>query len=103
MIDWLSVALNSIWILGLATILATLSYHNWRAAESGHSLRQHLQYPTFLISFTIGACLFCLGVAGLGRAWWERLVWVALALLCGLQGWQAWRANQDQKEYHLKK
>jgi len=86
MIDWLSVVLNGGWILGLAVILATVSYHNWAAETSERSLRRHLKAPSFNKGFAVGACLFCSSLAGLGEAWWERVVWGVLALLFAAQG-----------------
>ncbi len=78
MIDWLSVALNAIWILGLAILVAAVGYLSWRAADRGQSVR-HCVDRTFHISFTAGICLFCLGMAAVGRSWWERVVWGFLA------------------------
>ena len=93
MIDWLSVVLNSMWILGLAAILGVISYHDWRAAESGRSLGFFWNDRTFIAGFACGAWLFCLGLAGLGRSRWETALWGVLSILFALQGWRAWRSG----------
>jgi hypothetical protein len=37
MIDWANVALSSLWIVGLAVILAALGYDGWLAHRQGAS------------------------------------------------------------------
>ena len=80
MIDWAYVATNSLWILGLSIILAAFSYHDWLVHEIGQRRRDLFERSSWRLPFSAGMVLSCLGL-GLGRglAWWERMVWGALA------------------------
>ena len=81
MIDWMYVATNSLWILGLSIVLAAFSYHDWLAHETGQRRRDLFERASWRLPFSTGMVLFCLGL-GLGRrlAWWERMLWGALAI-----------------------
>ena len=89
MIDWLAVAANGLWVLGLAGMLAALSYFDNYARLRGQSTRQVLKAPMFICPFAWSAAVFCLGVAASGGSWWQRVAWVALAVLSGVQAWQS--------------
>ncbi len=45
MIDWAMVGANTLWILGLALGLATLSYASWDAWATHETFRQRLGKP----------------------------------------------------------
>ena len=62
MIDWFSVAANSLWILGLSVLLATLSYSDWKRSEKKLSLRAVLGEFMPSLCINIGLLLFCLGL-----------------------------------------
>ena len=80
MIDWVDVGLNSLWILGLASILAAFSYHHWLASESARRLRDVLSQPSWKVPLFAGMLLTCVGVGyGLTERWWEKAVWTVLA------------------------
>jgi hypothetical protein len=86
MIDWVNVALNALWILGLSVILAAFSYHHWLAAETSRPLRQVLSQPSWTVPFSSGMALSCVGFGyGLGVRWWERAIWTALSLVFAFQ------------------
>jgi hypothetical protein len=86
MIDWPVVALNAVWVFGLAIILAAFSYHHWLAAETPRDLREALSEPSWKLSLSIGLLLTCVGVGyGVVHRWWERTAWTALALACAYQ------------------
>lgn len=87
MIDWLHVAFNALWLLGLALILAAFSYAGWLAQARGMRTRQLLGTPTFQLSFTIGMGLVSLGLFFLGRGWLEHVLWAAFTVVFA---WQAW-------------
>ena len=81
MIDWVNIALNALWILGLSTILAAFSYHRWLAGETSRRLRDVLAQPSWRLPFTVGMALTCVGFGyGLAVRWWEKTIWTALAL-----------------------
>lgn len=81
MIDLPSIAANSLWILGLAVVLAALSWANWEAKTARGRLRQALATPSIGRALDFGLALFCAGLAGVARPGWERALWGALAVL----------------------
>jgi hypothetical protein len=82
MIDWVNVALNALWIFGVAVLLAAVSYHRWLAAETSRRLRDVLSRSSWKISFSAGMSLICAGVGyGLADRWWEHLVWTGLLIV----------------------
>ncbi len=93
MIDWPDLAFNSLWILGLAIILAAVSYHDWLAYRTGMRFRELLASPTWRGPFFGGTLLVCLGLALTGRVWWEKLLWAGLALAFAWEGIELWRTE----------
>ena len=91
MIDWPGLASNSLWILGLAIILAALGYHDWLAHYTGERLRDLLASPIWRRSFFGGMLLTCLGLALIERAWWAKFLWAGLAVACAWEGIELWR------------
>ena len=86
MIDWVNVALNAFWILGLAIILAAFSYHQWLARETASRLRELWSQPSWQIPFSAGMLLTCIGLGyGVAERWWERTIWTTLAATCAVQ------------------
>ena len=84
MIDWFSLAANSLWIVGLAVLLATLSYSDWKKSVENSSLRAVLGEFMPALSINVGLLLFCLGLLATSAMWWERAGWgVALLLVVG--------------------
>ncbi len=80
MIDWVNVALNALWIAGLALTLAAFSYHHWLAGETARRLRDVLTQPSWKRPFSAGMLLTCVGFGyGLVERWWEKTIWTALA------------------------
>ena len=91
MSDWQQVVVNSLWIVGLAVIVAALSYHDWLAHRNRVRLRDVLATSSWQQPFSAGIGLVCLGLALTGRVWWEHLVWAALGLAFG---WQLIRSRR---------
>jgi len=91
MIDWVGVATNSLWLLGLAICLAVLSYADWNARNVGGRLREVLAQPSFHLTLWSGLTFFCLGVVLSGGRWWERILWGVLVLMSAVEVWQAGR------------
>lgn len=82
MINWMSVIANGFWIVGLAVILAALSYYYWLAGQLGRPLRQELGSPPFQRLLMIGLLLVGIGLALTGNGLWQILPAVALVLGC---------------------
>lgn len=97
MIDWLGVFNNALWIIGLAVVLAAVSYADWqrRLSTEKRSLAQALAAPTFQISWSIGLLLFCVGLALTSRVWWQMALWALLALAFLYLGVDAWRRSRS--------
>jgi hypothetical protein len=87
MIDVWNVLANGLWILGLAILLATASWAHWIAGLCGTRLCTVLGRPPTWRTLSLGILLFCAGMAGTGRTWWERAVWVVLAATWVVQDW----------------
>ena len=87
MIDWLNVFYNSLWILGLAIILAAFSYADWRAHQMGIKLRMQLNASAFQRPLSMGLILVSLSLALLADVWWEQVIW---AIFVGLFAFQLW-------------
>ena len=81
MIDWANLAANGLWILGLAVILATISYASWQASTSGEKLGACIGRPAYQVALSVGTLLFTAGLAAAAGGLFTRIVWVILALL----------------------
>jgi hypothetical protein len=80
-INWFSLFINSFWILGLAILLASFSYHYWLAGEVKQSLRSQLNSPSFSKAFWLSMAFIAIGLAGTSRQIWEIAIWTFFALL----------------------
>ena len=89
MIDWVVVGFSALWILGLALVVAALSFANYLAGRQKRRFRQALEMPACRIVLDLGLVFFCLGWVGGVSTTWERFVWGGLALIFALQTWQA--------------
>lgn len=81
-IDWFSLFPTGLWVLGLASALAAVSYADWRRRlnQPRRTLRQALAAPSFQGAWSLGMALFCAGLALGGGPWWQTAVWAALTL-----------------------
>lgn len=80
MIDWQSVLFNSLWMVGLAVLLAAFGYAYWAASYLKRPLRVQLGSPGFLRAFWLSMVFFCVGLAGTSVRLWETILWGLLAL-----------------------
>jgi hypothetical protein len=94
LIDWRLVGFSALWILGLAVVLAALSYADYAAGQGRLRLRAVLARPHQQMAINAGLALFCLGLLGSARAWWESALWAVLAAAFAWQAWHAWRRRQ---------
>lgn len=91
MVDLGSVAANALWVLGLALILAALSWANWDAVRERIPFRRALGRPGVRRALDGGLTLFCAGLAATGRTRWEQALWGALALGVTARAiWEEW-------------
>jgi hypothetical protein len=82
MINWLSVVANSFWVVGLAVILAALSYYYWLADQLGHSLREEFGRPRFQRLLVLGLLLVGIGLALTSNDLWQILPAAVLIIGC---------------------
>ena len=93
-LDWPGLALNGLWVLGAAVILAAFSFLSYDAHRRGERLRVRLRDASFRVWLMGGLFLIELGVSLLVRRWWERGLW---GLVCAATGWQLWVAWREWK------
>ncbi len=93
MIDWLSVIANGFWIVGLALVLAALSYYYWHASQAGHSLREEFGGPAFQKVAAVGLLLVGVGLAGTSTAPWQVALAGATVLGSAVALVLLWRAS----------
>lgn len=98
MIDVWWVVSNSLWVAGLALLLATLSWAWWAASVEGVRARAALARAGARRVWGLGLALFGAGMAATGRAWWERALWGALAVAMLIYGWGPSVPGRGDKE-----
>ncbi len=81
--------------MGLAIELSVLGFVDYHAKERGERRRDLLRQPGYQIWINLGLVLFCLGVLGSSRAWWEGLIWGVLAVAFGFYAFQAYRSYRE--------
>jgi hypothetical protein len=105
---------NILWVLGLASALATFSYMNWLRGVRRWSWSYTFKTPLFLTPLSLSLFLFSGGMASAGwfsplpTPWWQLIAWSVLTLLFGIQaaiymraGNQAgWGAPIEEKSNH---
>lgn len=93
MIDWLYVAVNCLWILGLATVVAAFSFHNWQRQVLKRPLGVQLRERSWQVSLGAGLSLVGLSLAVMPRSerWYVRLVALSFAVGCAWMGVRAGR------------
>lgn len=80
MIHWWGVFWNSLWIVGLAIILAALSMAYYQAGREHVPLRRQLGGSGFLAPLSAGMVLGCLGMLLGSERWWEWGLWGLLTV-----------------------
>jgi hypothetical protein len=91
MLSLQNLIINALWVLGLAGVLATLSYMSWYRSARGWRWRRVFSLPRMLIPLSVSLELFSIGLAINGLTafqqapWWETTAWSILALLFAVQ------------------
>lgn len=94
MSNWTGLFGSTLWVLGLAIVLSTLSYAHWLARE--HALRFRAVLTTFPVQITcgLGLVLVSMGLFLSSRSFGERICWALFVLLytvLSLKQWLLWR------------
>jgi len=95
MIDVQGIFFNSLWILALAALLALLSWTSWQAEREGMRFRVVWAHPGIRRLVILSLVLFCAGMVAVSGRWWERLLWLVLALLQLLPPFLAWLSSKN--------
>lgn len=102
MIDIWGVLANSLWILGVAILLATFSWAYWVAQEKGHRLRTVIDRPRIQQALNGGGFLFCVGLVVTARVWWKSILWGLLAAAWVVRAWLT-RINARKTNVHRRR
>ena len=97
LIDWGMLGLASLWITGLAVILTALGFADYHAARAGRKFRQEIGRPAYQSAINFGLVLFCLGLIGSSRVWWETVLWAVLAVAFAAYTFRALRQMRRDK------
>ena len=85
MIDWIGLASNALWILGLTVGLATLSYASWQASIHKEKFTARLKRVPIQLALNLAGLLFSAGLAATSDAMLEIVLWIGLALAFAAQ------------------
>ena len=97
LIDWPALGFACLWITGLALILSALGFADYHAARAGRKFRHEVGRPGYPPVINLGLMLFCLGLIGSSRAWWETLLWAVLAVGFAAYAFRALRQMRRDK------
>jgi hypothetical protein len=95
MIDVWGVFSNSLWVLGLAVLLAVWSYASYEAGRRKQKVRHIIHELGYALALNAGMVLFLAGMATTEDRWWARGLWIVIGL--GVIAESVWRIVQDRK------
>ncbi len=93
-LDVATLASTGFWVLGLAVMLATLSYGYWVARLNDRSLSPKIGGARTQAGLLLGLILISIGVIGIGKTWWSQLPAIGLLLVCLAALLRLWRRHQ---------
>jgi len=96
LIDWKMVGFASLWILGLAVILSTLSFGHYHARTESMKINAVLKRSGYSKAFALGMVMFCIGLAGSSNTWWEITLWLVLGASFLLQSMHSIRSEREE-------
>lgn len=105
MVTGIGVLLNSLWILGLSGVLATISYMDWLRKERSWSWRIITQTAAFLFPFSLSMLITCIGIGASGwygtpsQPFWQTLLWLVLAVLFAMQSVAYYKVGHQKGWY----
>src|SRR5262245_4992635 len=83
----------SLWLTGLALLLATLSFTHWQTLNQNRSFRRFLGEPATRSIIIAGLLLVSLGLTVVAPVWWQKVIWASLLLWSLWQGWLLWESQ----------
>ena len=78
MIDWYSLAANSLWIFAASLAFSVLSIGRWEAANTDQHLWEILKAYRWQLLLHISVVLFLGGMITTSDLLWERILWIML-------------------------
>ncbi|MCU0522163.1 MAG: hypothetical protein MUF84_15905 [Anaerolineae bacterium] len=78
MLDVWGLVSNSLWVLGLAVLLAIWSWARFAAYQAGVRPRAILSQTRYVVALDAGLLLFVAGMAATETRWWARVIWFVL-------------------------
>ena len=79
--NWHGLVGNTLWICGLAVLLATLSMLHYQVRAVGERFRDRLGDLEPQRAIAVGQILFCGGLLLVSDTWWEKGIWAAVGIL----------------------
>lgn len=84
---------NGLWILGLAILLAVLSWAYWTSGVERACFRAVLGRPPIQRVTYLALAVFCAGLAAIAQTWWKWVFWGLVATAWALQAWREGRSK----------
>jgi len=95
MIDVWGIITNTLWILGLAVILAVWSYASYEAGRRKLKVRHVTNELGYALALNAGLVLFLAGMATTEERGWARGLWIVIGL--GIIAESAWRIIKHRR------
>ena len=92
MLDWISLVGNTLWILGCAAALATISHASWEASSRRERFLSVVRLPGYQIALALAAISFCLGMCAVASSSSEIVLW--LLITAGFVGYTGYLVFQ---------
>ena len=102
-LSWLDVpgiVANSLWIVGLAVLLATWSWASYEASTMNQKVTARLDTFPNTLWLDAGQGLFAAGLLATEHRWWARIVWGGWLLWMIGQGVWHWRNRGTDVDGH---
>jgi hypothetical protein len=95
MFDWSRLLTGVVCVLGVAVVLASVSYCEWLAKTAGGGRYEAFRHPTRRVFLALGAFLIAFG-ATLARAGpgWQQALWLVVTALFAREIMRAVRARR---------
>ena len=91
MINWWHLIIDSLWIIGFAMLLASISWSFYTASVNQQHLRTQLRAPGVTFVVSTGMMLAMFGLALRRDHLWMSIIWIILAVGFAYIAWQALR------------
>lgn len=98
MVDWAYLLSNSVWLVGLAMLLAGVSLADYARANRPLSLKEAWHFVADNGWVRLGGLLFCAGLGLSSDAWWLKGLWALLSLNIIYEWWRAAKREMRSAE-----